>query len=158
MTPKSLLRNKLCVSSLDDLTKGKFHWIIPEVDEIDPKKVKRVVLCYGKVYYELLEARRLNERSDIAIIRVEQLYPLPGEMLDAELAKYTKTNELVWCQEEPKNQGGWDFCKLRLAALLNDRWVLDYIGRDPSSAPAVGSAKLHAVEQKRIIDDCILFD
>lgn len=158
MTPKSLLRNKLCVSSLDDLTKGQFHWIIPEIDEINPKDVKRVVLCYGKVYYELLEARRLNKRSDIAIIRVEQLYPLPGKKLDAELAKYTKTNELIWCQEEPKNQGGWDFCKLRLMALLNKRWVIDYIGREPSSAPAVGSAKLHAIEQKKIIDECILFD
>jgi len=158
MTPKSLLRNKLCVSSLDDLTKGQFHWIIPEIDEINPKDVKRVVLCYGKVYYELLEARRLNKRSDIAIIRVEQLYPLPGKKLDAELAKYTKTNELIWCQEEPKNQGGWDFCKLRLMALLNKRWIIDYIGREPSSAPAVGSAKLHAIEQKKIIDDCILFD
>ena len=158
MTPKSLLRNKLCVSSLDDLTKGQFHWIIPEIDEINPKDVKRVVLCYGKVYYELLEARRLNKRSDIAIIRVEQLYPLPGKKLDAELAKYTKTNELIWCQEEPKNQGGWDFCILRLMALLNKRWVIDYIGREPSSAPAVGSAKLHAIEQKKIIDECILFD
>ena len=158
LTPKSLLRNKLCVSSLDDLTKGSFQWVIPEIDDIEPNDVKRVVLCYGKVYYELLEARRLNQRLDIAIIRVEQLYPLSGEKLEAELSKYTQTDELIWCQEEPKNQGGWDFCKVRLEALIDKRWKISYIGRNPSSAPAVGSAKLHASEQKTIIDNCILFD
>lgn len=158
LTPKSLLRNKLCVSTLEDLTKGQFQWVIPEIDDIKPAKVKRVVLCYGKIYYDLLESRRLNQREDIAIIRVEQLYPLPGEIIDGILAQYKKTNELVWCQDEPKNQGGWDFCKVRLAAMLNKRWQLSYIGREPSSAPAVGSAKLHAIEQKKIIESCILYD
>ena len=148
----------MCVSSLEDLTQGSFQWILPEIDDIASKKVKRVVLCYGKLYYELLEARRFHQRDDIAIIRIEQLYPIAGDRLDALLDQYTNTNELIWCQEEPKNQGGWDFCKVRLKALLNKRWKLNYIGREPSSAPAVGSAKVHAIQQKNIVESCILFD
>lgn len=152
MTPKSLLRHKLCVSTLDDLTQGTFNWVMPELDEMDAAKVKRVVICSGKIYYELLEARRVNRIHDIAILRIEQIYPFPGEQLDALLEQYENTNELIWCQEEPKNQGAWDFSKLRIPAFLNQRWQLGYAGREPSSAPAVGSAKLHAKEQLAIID------
>jgi 2-oxoglutarate dehydrogenase E1 component len=123
---------------------------LPEVDVLDAK-VKRVIICSGKIYYELLEARRVNRIHDIAILRVEQIYPFPGEQLDALLSQYTDTNDLLWCQEEPKNQGGWDFSKLRIPALINKRWQLSYAGRQPSSAPAVGSAKLHAQEQQQII-------
>ena len=154
MTPKSLLRHKLCVSTLEDLTHGAFSWVLPEVDELDAK-VKRVIICSGKIYYELLEARRLNRIHDIAILRVEQIYPFPGEQLDALLSQYTETNDLVWCQEEPKNQGGWDFSKLRIPAFINKRWQLSYAGRQPSSAPAVGSAKLHAQEQQNIINNAL---
>ena len=150
MTPKSLLRHKLCVSTLEDLTHGAFSWVLPEVDVLDAE-VKRVIICSGKIYYELLEARRVNRIHDIAILRVEQIYPFPGEQLDALLSQYTDTNDLLWCQEEPKNQGGWDFSKLRIPALINKRWQLSYAGRQPSSAPAVGSAKLHAQEQQQII-------
>jgi 2-oxoglutarate dehydrogenase E1 component len=155
MTPKSLLRHKLCVSILDDLTHGGFKWVLPEIDELEADKVKRVIVCSGKLYYELLEARRVNRIHDIAILRIEQLYPFPGEQLDALLAKYTATDELIWCQEEPKNQGGWDFCKLRIPALIDQRWQLGYIGRQPSSAPAVGSVKLHAKEQQAIINQAL---
>ena len=109
-----------------------------------------------KLYYELLEARRVNRIHDIAILRIEQLYPFPGEQLDKLLALYTNSNQLVWCQEEPKNQGGWDFCKLRIPALINTRWSLFYVGREPSSAPAVGSAKLHARQQQDIINKALL--
>jgi 2-oxoglutarate dehydrogenase E1 component len=151
MTPKSLLRHKLCVSTLEDLTHGGFSWVLPEVDELETK-IKRVVICSGKIYYELLEARRVNRIHDVVILRIEQIYPFPGEQLDALLAQYNDTNELVWCQEEPKNQGGWDFSKLRIPALINKRWQLSYAGRQPSSAPAVGSAKLHAQEQQQIIN------
>ncbi|VAW55333.1 2-oxoglutarate dehydrogenase E1 component [hydrothermal vent metagenome] len=151
MTPKSLLRHKLCVSTLDDLTQGKFNWIMPEIDALDAKKVKRVVICSGKIYYELLEARRLNRIQNIALLRIEQIYPFPGEQLDVLLSQYVNTNELIWCQEEPKNQGGWDFSKLRIPALINTRWQLAYAGREPSSAPAVGSAKLHAKQQQELI-------
>ncbi len=155
MTPKSLLRHKLCISTLDDLTQGAFHWVLPEIDEFDVAQVKRVVICSGKVYYELLEARRVNRIHDIAILRIEQIYPFPGEQLDALLEQYSNTNELIWCQEEPKNQGGWDFCKLRIPAFINARWQLGYSGREPSSAPAVGSAKLHAKQQQALINDAL---
>jgi 2-oxoglutarate dehydrogenase E1 component len=155
MTPKSLLRHKLCVSTLDDLTNGQFSWVLPEVDEIEEKNVKRVVICSGKIYYELLEARRLNRIKDIILLRIEQVYPFPGERLDELLSQYLNTNDLIWCQEEPKNQGGWDFCKLRIPAFINARWQLGYAGREPSSAPAVGSAKLHAIEQQKIINTAL---
>lgn len=155
MTPKSLLRHKLCVSTIDDLTRGKFDRVLDEVDELDPDKVKRVVICSGKLYYELLEARRLSRNHHVAILRVEQIYPFPGEQLDALLAQYSNTNELVWCQEEPKNQGAWDFVKPRIPTLINKRWQLDYIGRSPSAVPAVGSAKLHAKEQQEIIHQAL---
>jgi 2-oxoglutarate dehydrogenase E1 component len=155
MTPKSLLRHKLCVSTLDDLTHGGFKWVLPELDELEVDKVKRVIACSGKLYYELLEARRVNRIHDIAILRVEQIYPFPGEQLDELLSQYTATDELIWCQEEPKNQGGWDFCKHRIPAMINQRWQLGYIGRQPSSAPAVGSVKLHAIEQQAIINKAL---
>ncbi|PCJ88073.1 MAG: 2-oxoglutarate dehydrogenase E1 component [Thiotrichaceae bacterium] len=155
MTPKSLLRHKLCVSTLEDLTDGQFSWVLAEIDEIKAEAVKRVVICSGKIYYELLEARRLNRINNIALIRIEQIYPFPGEVLDELLSQYSQTNELIWCQEEPKNQGGWDFTKLRIPAFINARWQLGYAGREPSSAPAVGSAKLHALEQKKIINTAL---
>ena len=155
MTPKSLLRHKLCVSTLDDLTQKQFSWVLPEIDELQNDEVRRVIICSGKIYYELLEARRLGRIHDIAILRVEQIYPFPGEQLDALLDQYTNTNELIWCQEEPKNQGAWDFSKLRIPAFLNQRWQLGYVGREPSSVPAVGSARLHALEQQKIINDAL---
>lgn len=155
MTPKSLLRHKLCVSTLDDLTQGQYSWVLPEVDDLVAKAVKRVIICSGKIYYELLEARRLARVEDIVIIRIEQIYPFPGDVLDDLLAQYTSTNELLWCQEEPKNQGAWDFSKLRIPAFLNKRWQLGYVGREPASAPAVGSARLHASEQKRIVNEAL---
>ena len=156
LTPKSLLRHKLCVSTLEDLTHGQYKWVMPELDEMDPEQVKRVTICSGKIYYELLEARRVSRIHNIAILRIEQLYPFPGEQLDELLAQYVNTDELFWCQEEPKNQGGWDFCKLRIPALINSRWTLFYAGREPSSAPAVGSAKLHAMQQQDIINKALL--
>ncbi|MBE9568144.1 MAG: 2-oxoglutarate dehydrogenase E1 component [Proteobacteria bacterium] len=155
MTPKSLLRHKLCISTLEDLTQGKFNWVLPEVDEIDADKTKRVIICSGKIYYELLEARRVNRIHDIVLLRVEQIYPFPGEQLDALLEQYGHTCDLIWCQEEPKNQGAWDFIKPRIPAMISERWQLGYIGRQPSSAPAVGSAKLHAKEQQEIINTAL---
>jgi 2-oxoglutarate dehydrogenase E1 component len=154
MTPKSLLRHKLCVSTLEDLTNGGFNWVLPEVDELD-NRVRRVIICSGKIYYELLEARRVNRIHDIAILRIEQIYPFPGAQLDALLAGYSDTNDLLWCQEEPKNQGAWDFCKVRIPALIDQHWQLAYAGRQPSSAPAVGSVKLHAQEQQQIINTAL---
>ncbi len=155
MTPKSLLRHKLCVSTLDDFIDGQFQWVLPETDDINPAKVERVIICYGKLYYELLEARRLHRITTMAILRIEQLYPFPGEQLDEFLAQYKNTNDLTWCQEEPKNQGGWDFCKLRIPAFIDSRWQLNYVGREPSSAPAVGSARLHSKQQRELINQAL---
>lgn len=157
MTPKSLLRHKLCISSLDDLTQTNFRSVISEIDEISPQAVKRVIVCSGKIYYDLLEKRRAEKRSDIAIVRVEQLYPFPGQLLNKTLECYTGTDNLVWCQEEPKNQGAWDFCKPRLAALLDKKWRVGYVGREPSAVPAVGSAKLHAKQQNEILQAAFRF-
>jgi len=157
MTPKSLLRHKMCTSTLDDLAAGYYRRVLPEIDPIDPVKVNHIVLCYGKIYYELLEKRRLDKRDDIAIIRLEQMYPFPGTDLNKVLECYTNTDRLVWVQEEPKNQGCWDFAKPRIPAMLKRKWRLFYVGRESSSAPAVGSAKLHALQQRELVEKAINF-
>ena len=108
MTPKSLLRYKLATSTLEELAKGHFREVIPEIDALT--KVKRVILCSGKIYYELLEKRREHEITDIAIVRIEQLYPFPYEELKSVLSQYIAAKEVVWCQEEPMNQGAWYIC------------------------------------------------
>ena len=158
ITPKSLLRHKECTSSLDDLAGGFYQRVLPEVDEIDPKNVKYILLCSGKVYYELLHERRAMKRNDIAIVRVEQLYPFPGPELNHVLKPYKNATELVWVQEEPKNQGAWDFVKPRIPAMLSKPWGLSYVGRESSSAPAVGSAKLHGVQQRDLVSRAINFN
>ncbi|UCB54500.1 MAG: 2-oxoglutarate dehydrogenase E1 component [Thiotrichales bacterium] len=158
ITPKSLLRHKECTSSLDDLTTGYYQRVLPEVDAIDPAKVKYVLLCSGKIYYELLNERRAKKRNDIAIIRTEQLYPFPGPELNVALEPYRQATELIWVQEEPKNQGAWDFVKPRIPAMLDKEWNLSYVGRVSSSAPAVGSAKLHGIQQRDLVDRAINFN
>ena len=158
MTPKSLLRHKECTSSLDELASGFYQRVLPEIDPIEPEKVKHIILCSGKIYYELLARRRDMKRNDIAIVRVEQLYPFPGPELNLLLDRYQATNDLVWVQEEPKNQGAWDFVKPRIPAMLDKDWNLYYVGRESSSAPAVGSAKLHAVQQRELVQRAIDFN
>lgn len=158
ITPKSLLRHKECTSSLDDLSTGYYKRVLPEVDNIPPRKVKHIILCSGKVYYELLNRRRAKKRNDIAIIRVEQVYPFPGPELNEILKRYTLAKEILWVQEEPKNQGAWDFVKPRIPAMLSKAWNLHYIGRESSSAPAVGSAKLHGIQQRDLIKRAINFN
>ena len=155
MSPKSLLRHNLAVSSLEDLTGGQFQQLIPEIDDIAPGGVKRVILCSGKVYYDLLQQRRSEERDDVAILRVEQLYPFPREEIKSQLARYKSAHEIVWCQEEPKNMGAWDFCEPRLNAFLTSRWRLSYAGRAPSASPAVGSAIVHASQQKALVAEAL---
>jgi 2-oxoglutarate dehydrogenase E1 component len=158
MTPKSLLRHKLCVSSLDELASGSYRRVIAEVDDIEPDNVEHIVLCSGKVYYDLLEKRRAEKCESVAIIRLEQLYPFPGPELNEVLKCYTKTKALVWCQEEPKNQGAWDFAKPRFPAMLDREWNLHYVGRESSSVPAVGSARLHAIQQTELVERAVLFE
>ncbi|MEW6461769.1 2-oxoglutarate dehydrogenase E1 component [Ectopseudomonas khazarica] len=156
LTPKSLLRHKLAISTLDDLAEGSFQTVIGEIDGLDPKKVERLVLCSGKVYYDLLEKRRAEGREDIAIVRIEQLYPFPEEDLAEALAPYKNLKHIVWCQEEPMNQGAW-YCSQhhmrRVATAHKKALFLEYAGRDASAAPACGYASMHAEQQEKLLQD-----
>ncbi|WP_349617608.1 2-oxoglutarate dehydrogenase E1 component [Azotobacter salinestris] len=156
LTPKSLLRHKAAISTLEDLARGSFHPVLPEVDSLDPKKVERLVLCSGKVYYDLLDKRRAEGREDIAIVRVEQLYPFPEEELAEVMAPYTNLKHVVWCQEEPMNQGAW-YCSQhhmrRVASAHKKDLFLQYAGREASAAPACGYASMHAEQQEKLLQD-----
>ncbi|MFA6312609.1 MAG: 2-oxoglutarate dehydrogenase E1 component [Sterolibacterium sp.] len=155
MTPKSLLRHKDAVSSLDDLARGSFQTIIGEVgtaDEIDPKKVKRVVFCSGKVYYDLLAARRDKKQGDIALLRLEQPYPFPEKVYAAEMKRYPNAKEVVWCQEEPQNQGAWFATRHHLVAGLRDGQTLHVVARPASASPAVGYYSKHNAQQKNVVE------
>ncbi|MDF3054114.1 MAG: sucA [Gammaproteobacteria bacterium] len=152
MTPKSLLRNKLAVSSLEELSHGGFQLVIPEIDKLTSKKITRVVLCSGKVYYDLLVQRREQQLEHVALIRVEQLYPFPVKALAAELAKYKQVKDIVWCQEEPENQGSWYVLRDAIASALGKDQMLRYVGRAASASPAAGYMKLHLQTQKALVD------
>jgi 2-oxoglutarate dehydrogenase E1 component len=149
MTPKSLLRHELSVSSLADLTRGTFARVIGEVDDLPPQEVRRVVFCSGKVYFDLLKARRKEGLRDVALVRIEQLYPFPSDEYQAVLNRYANAREIVWCQEEPQNQGAWYQIRHRLQELLR-RPVL-YAGRAPAAAPATGISKIHEREQQGLV-------
>jgi len=155
LTPKSLLRHKLSTSPLSDLSEGRFHTVIPEVDKLDDKKVKRIVFCAGKVYYDLLEARRKDEIDDVALIRLEQLYPFPQKDYREAIKQYPNAKEVVWCQEEPKNQGAWYNIRHRLQAPLSDSHSLRYVGRATAASTAAGYFKLHVKQQKEVIESAL---
>ncbi len=155
MSPKSLLRHPLCTSTFEDLADGTFQPAIPEVDALDPKKVKRVVLCSGKVYFDLLEQRRKNEQTDVAIVRIEQLYPFPKEDVQAAIAPYTNVTDFVWCQEEPQNQGAWYSSQHNFRFALPVDTTLTYAGRPASASPAVGYMSVHLKQQKALIKDAL---
>ncbi|MFQ5487785.1 MAG: 2-oxoglutarate dehydrogenase E1 component [Gammaproteobacteria bacterium] len=155
MTPKSLLRHKQAVSTLEDLSQGGFQALIPECDEIQDSKVRRVIMCSGKVYYDLLEKRRSDGRDDIAIIRMEQLYPFPKEGLRQTLRHYRHAREYIWCQEEPMNQGAWYAIQHNIREVLGDKCELHYAGRLPSAAPAVGYPLLHIKQLCAFLEDAI---
>ncbi len=155
MTPKSLLRHKLAVSSLDELAHGGFQTLIPDA-KADPKKVKRVVVCGGKVYYDLVEDLTKRGAEDVAIIRVEQLYPFPRETLTAELKRYASTKDVVWCQEEPQNQGAWYQIRHHLTACVSAKQALHYAGRTSSPSPAAGHMSDHLVEQAQLVADALV--
>ena len=152
MSPKSLLRHKLAVSSLDELANGEFQHVIGDAGA-DPKKVKRVVLCSGKVYYDLLEDQHKRGQDDVALIRIEQLYPFPRALLATELKKFGKAAEVVWCQEEPQNQGAWYQIQHHLRACLQPKQVLGYAGRPRSPSPAVGHMADHLHELQQLLAD-----
>ena len=155
MSPKSLLRHKLAVNTLEDLADGEFQPVIDEIDDIDPKKVDRLVLCSGKVYYDLLERRRAENIDNIAIARLEQLYPFPYDEMNALLAKYKNASDVIWCQEEPRNQGAWFSSRHRIERCLKKGQAVSYAGRTPSASPAVGYANAHAKEQVLLVEQAL---
>ncbi|MCF3945937.1 2-oxoglutarate dehydrogenase E1 component [Acidiphilium iwatense] len=162
MTPKSLLRHKLAVSTLDEMSNGStFRTVIPEIDPIGPsEQVRRVVICSGKVYYDLLAERRDRAMTDVAIVRLEQFFPFPKKALKSAIEMYSKA-EIVWCQEEPENMGGWQFVDRRIehvlgcmgSAMTASRPV--YVGRKPAASPATGLAKTHAAEQAALVKEAL---
>jgi 2-oxoglutarate dehydrogenase E1 component len=152
MTPKSLLRHKDATSSLDELANGTFQTIIGETDKLDPKKVTRLVACAGKIYFDLLAARREKKIENVALVRVEQLYPFDDRRLFEEMEKYPKLKELIWCQEEPMNQGAWYAKHHRLERLIKPGQILDAVARPSSPSPAVGYASKHAQQQKEVVN------
>ncbi|GAB59967.1 2-oxoglutarate dehydrogenase E1 component [Rheinheimera nanhaiensis] len=155
MSPKSLLRHPLATSTLDELAAGKFHNVIGEIDDIKPENVKRVVFCSGKVYYELLEERRKREQNDVAIVRVEQLYPFPHDEMAEVLSQYQHVTDFVWCQEEPQNQGAWYCSQHHFRAAIPKAGYLTYAGREASSSPAVGYLSVHNKQQQALVNDAL---
>jgi 2-oxoglutarate dehydrogenase E1 component len=151
MTPKSLLRHPLAVSRLEELAAGAFNPVIDEIDELRPSAVTRIVLCSGKVYFDLLKARREAKADSVAVVRLEQLYPFPSEEYEAILRKYANAREIVWCQEEPQNQGGWYQIRHRLQSKLGPKHELLYAGRAGAAAPATGISALHEQQQKNLV-------
>jgi 2-oxoglutarate dehydrogenase E1 component len=153
MTPKSLLRNKDAGSPLKDLATDRFRSVIGEVDkDINPANVKRVLACSGKVYYDLVHARAENKANNVAIIRVEQIYPFAHKTFETELRKYPKATEVVWVQDEPQNQGAWFYVEHHLFGNMTPGQKLAYAGRPASASPAVGYLAKHQEQQKTLID------
>ncbi|WNO61185.1 2-oxoglutarate dehydrogenase E1 component [Rheinheimera sp. MMS21-TC3] len=155
MSPKSLLRHPLATSTLEELASGQFHNVIAEIDDIDTSEVKRVIFCSGKVYFELLEERRKREQTDVAIIRVEQLYPFPHEEMAKVLKDYQHVTDFVWCQEEPQNQGAWYCSQHHFRGAIPKSGDLTYAGREASSSPAVGYLSVHNKQQQALINDAL---
>ena len=158
LTPKSLLRHKQAVSALEELYDGQFHTVLPEVDDLDPAQVTRLVLCSGKVFYELLEARRSAGAEHVAIVRIEQLYPYPEDDLAQVVAPYRNLKAVVWCQEEPMNQGAWypsQHHTRRVMQQHDPALILQFAGRDASAAPAAGYLQLHNERQQRLVHEAL---
>ena len=152
MTPKSLLRAKAAASPLSEFTKGGFQTVIPENKELKAEKVRRVIVCSGKVYYDLVKRREERESDDVAILRIEQLYPFPHKLFSAEMKKYPNAVDVVWCQDEPQNQGAWFFVQHYIHENMLDGQKLGYAGRAASASPAVGYSHLHQEQQKALVD------
>jgi len=159
-SPKSLLRHRLATSTREELAGGGFQLLIDDIDPVDPKHVTRLVLCSGKVYYDLLEKRREHQLEQVAIARVEQLYPFPKEEIEAILKRYAKANEICWTQEEPRNQGAWFHMLSRrhLAGCIKPRHKLVYAGRTYSASPASGYLNVHLEEQKALVAEALGLD
>ncbi|MBI1906298.1 MAG: 2-oxoglutarate dehydrogenase E1 component [Rhodocyclales bacterium] len=155
ITPKSLLRHKEAISSLEELSQGRFRTVIGEVEKLDPKKIKRVVLCQGKIYYELLAYRRENNIKDTALVRIEQLYPFPSDAFAEAVGQFPNAKEVVWCQEEPRNQGAWYWLASRqhLVNVLGPKRKLLLVSRPAAASPAVGYYAKHNQQQRAILEN-----
>ena len=152
LTPKSLLRHPMVASPARDLAEGRFQKVIDDaVAAKTPAKVKRLVLCSGKVYVDLVSSEARKTTSSVAIARVEQLYPFPAEQVRALFERYTKLREVCWVQEEPENMGGWDSVRPELETLIAGRWPLRYVGRVRNSSPSEGSSAWHQVNQRALV-------
>jgi 2-oxoglutarate dehydrogenase E1 component len=153
LAPKSMLRHKLSLSALEEFTNGHFQPVIPEVDaSIEPCRVKRLLLCSGKVYYDLLEARRKRNITEVAIIRIERLYPFPYDEVKTQTVNFAATHEIVWVQEEPENQGAWYHIKHCLERCMHAGQHLKHLARASSASPAVGSSRRHMQQQQALVD------
>jgi 2-oxoglutarate dehydrogenase E1 component len=158
MSPKSLLRHKEATSTLEEMADGKFETVLDETDNLDPGKVRRIILCSGKVFYDLRAARREREIDDIALIRIEQLYPFPQQDLEEVIAKYTAIEDAVWCQEEPMNQGAWYASQHHMRRVIQRHKVdvyLRYTGREASASVSAGYTALHVKEQEQFINEAL---
>jgi 2-oxoglutarate dehydrogenase E1 component len=156
MSPKSLLRHRLAVSTLEDLADGQFQPVIGEIDDLVVEQVTRLVFCSGKVYYDLLEMRREAGLEHVALVRLEQLYPFPYDEMKAALALYPNASEILWCQEEPRNQGAWRSNRHRIERVLpHSIDEVDFAGRAPSASPASGYMSQHLSEQKRLVQEAL---
>jgi 2-oxoglutarate dehydrogenase E1 component len=159
MTPKSLLRHKLCKSSVEELAEGSFMTVLDDDGSVARADVQHIILCSGKVYYDLWEYRASKALKDVAIVRIEQPYPFPSEELQSILAGYPGLTSATWCQEEPMNQGAWyclqDWLRLAVHGVKPDT-VLSFAGRKPSAAPAGGYMSNHVEEQTRLVSDAFV--
>jgi 2-oxoglutarate dehydrogenase E1 component len=153
MSPKSLLRHKAAVSALDDLAQGRFNTVIGDAEKLVAKNVRRVIVCSGKVYYDLIDFRRANKIVDMVVIRLEQQYPFPHADFKTHIAKYPSAKEVVWCQEEPQNQGAWYRLRAYLRNDIEEKQVLAYAGRPISASPAVGYPSKHLAQQQQLVAD-----
>lgn len=155
MSPKSLLRHPKAVCNVDELANGKFHPFIPDRDVKDQKSISRLVICSGKVYYDLMKYKEENEISDVSIGRLEQLYPFPDSDIEDWFTEYKRVKEIIWCQEEPQNMGAWWYVSTRIQKYLQDDQNLRYTGRQASASPAAGQKKIHEAEQERLVTDAL---
>jgi 2-oxoglutarate dehydrogenase E1 component len=155
MTPKSLLRLPAASSTIDELATGGFKPVIDDAEVTDPSAVKKIVLCSGKLYYDLIDARKKAPERNVAIVRLEQFYPFPLTSIRETLARYENATELVWAQEEPQNMGGWAFMLERLENLLQHCERPRYVGRASSASPATGSYSIHQKEQTELLADAL---
>lgn len=158
MSPKSLLRHPMAVCSVEELANGAFKPFLPDQEIEDKKSVDRLVICSGKVYYDLYKAREENEKMNIALGRIEQFYPFPDEDVENFLKEYKHVKEIVWCQEEPKNMGAWTFLMPRLQSLLQKGQTISYAGRQAAASTAAGQKKVHDAEQEKLVSEALAVD